>query len=155
MRRIYRGIAWVIVGGVVVQAAAIAFAFGGVLNNVAEGGVLDKALLESRQGGGVGELGFWIHAIGGAMLIPLASVALLVVSFFTRAPRARLWALIILGLVAVQATLGFTIVGTPYLGLIHGANAIAILLAAIYAALRVGRPASTFLQVASSDAVGA
>ena len=40
------------------QAAAIAFAFGGVLNRVSEGGVVDKALLESGGAGGSGELGF-------------------------------------------------------------------------------------------------
>ena len=47
-----RGLAWTIAGGVVVQAAAIAFAFGGVLNLVSKGGVVDKALLESFQAAG-------------------------------------------------------------------------------------------------------
>lgn len=70
MRKLYTGLAWTVAGAVVVQAAAIAFAFGGMLNLVSEGGVVDKALLESFQAGGVGELGFMIHGVVGAGLIP-------------------------------------------------------------------------------------
>ncbi|KRE30550.1 hypothetical protein [Agromyces sp. Soil535] len=155
MRRIYSVIAWVIAGGVVVQAASIGFAFGGVLNHVQEGGVVDKALIESDQSGFTGQLGFWIHEIGGGVVIPLAAVALLVVSFFVRARGARLWAAIVLGLVALQATLGYAITDVPYIGLIHGANALAVLAASVIAALRVGRMARTRVEEATSDAVAA
>jgi len=139
MRKLYTVLAWTIAGAVVVQAAAIAFAFGGMLNLVSEGGVVDKALLESFQAGGVGELGFMIHGIVGAGLIPLLAIALLVVSFFVRARGAKLWAAITLGLVVLQVVLGFSITDSPYLGLIHGANALAVVAAASVAALRVGR----------------
>ena len=139
MRKLYTGLAWTVAGAVVVQAAAIAFAFGGMLNLVSEGGVVDKALLESFQAGGVGELGFMIHGIVGASLIPLLAIALLVVSFFVRARGAKLWAAITLGLVVLQVVLGFSITDSPYLGLIHGANALAVVAAASVAALRVGR----------------
>ena len=37
MRKLYTGLAWTIAGAVVVQAAAIAFAFGGMLNLVSRG----------------------------------------------------------------------------------------------------------------------
>ncbi|MFB6610368.1 hypothetical protein ACFCVO_08615 [Agromyces sp. NPDC056379] len=136
MRRIYSGLAWTIAAGVVVQAAAIAFAFGGVLNRVSNGDVVDKALLESGGAGGTGELGFWIHAIGGLML-PLVAIALLIVSFFVRAKGARLWAALVLGLLVLQVVLGFSLTDMPYLGLIHGANALAIVAAAAIAAMRV------------------
>jgi hypothetical protein len=139
MRKLYTVLAWTIAGAVVVQAAAIAFAFGGMLNLVSEGGVVDKALLESFQAGGVGELGFMIHGIVGAGLIPLLAIALLVVSFFVRARGATLWAAITLGLVVLQVVLGFSITDSPYLGLIHGAIALAVVAAASVAALRVGR----------------
>lgn len=139
MRKLYSGLAWTVASAVVVQAAAIAFAFGGMLNLVAEGGVVDKALLESFQAGGVGELGFMIHGLVGGVVIPLLAVALLVVSFFVRVRGAALRAALVLGLVALQVTLGFTIVASPYLGLIHGANALAIVAAAVVAALRVRR----------------
>ncbi|RXZ48699.1 hypothetical protein ESP57_06805 [Agromyces fucosus] len=148
MRKLYTGLAWTIAGAVVVQAAAIAFAFGGMLNLVSEGGVVDKALLESFQAGGVGELGFMIHGVVGAGLIPLLALALLVVSFFVRVRGARLWAAIVLGLVVLQVTLGFSITDMPYLGLIHGANALAVVVAASVAAMRVRRAAV----VAATDA---
>ncbi|MDQ0894930.1 hypothetical protein [Agromyces ramosus] len=139
MRKLYTGLAWTVAGAVVVQAAAIAFAFGGMLNLVSEGGVVDKALLESFQAGGVGELGFMIHAVVGAGLIPLLALTLLVVSFFVRVRGARLWAAIVFGLVALQVTLGFSITDMPYLGLIHGANALAVVATASIAALRSRR----------------
>ncbi len=139
MRKVFSALAWIIAGGVVVQAAAIAFAFGGVLNRVSEGGVVDKALLESGGAGGTGELGFWIHGIVGGVVIPLLGFALLVVSFFVRARGARLWAAITFGLIALQVTLGFSITDVPYLGLIHGANALAIVLAAVMSAFRMRR----------------
>ena len=102
MRKLYAVLAWTIAGAVVVQAAAIAFAFGGMLNLVAEGGVVDKALLESVQAAGVGEVGFMIHGLVGGVLIPLIALALLVVSFFVRARGAKLWAAITFGLVVLQ-----------------------------------------------------
>jgi heme A synthase len=156
MRKLYTGLAWTIAGGVVIQAAAIAFAFGGMLNLVSEGGVVDKALLESFGAAGVGEVGFMIHGLVGGVVIPLLAVALLIVSFFVRARGARLWAAITLGLVVLQVTLGFSITDVPYLGLIHGANALAVVVVAAIAALRVRRPASpAAAEEATSDAVSA
>ena len=49
MRKLYSALAWIVAGGVVVQAAAIAFGFGGMAGYVMDGGVVDKALMESRQ----------------------------------------------------------------------------------------------------------
>ncbi|MBM7503629.1 hypothetical protein ACFPER_09105 [Agromyces aurantiacus] len=162
MRKLYSGLAWAIAGGVVVQAAAIAFAFGGMLNLIAEGGVVDKALLESFQAAGVGETGFLIHGLVGGVIIPIVAIVLLVVSFFVRVRGARLWAAVTFGLVALQATIGFSITDLPYLGLIHGANALAIVASAAIAALRVrrGRPTTSAApsrpaEEASSDAVTA
>ena len=159
MRKVFSALAWIIAGGVVVQAAAIAFAFGGVLNRVSEGGVVDKALLESGGAGGSGELGFWIHGIVGGGVMPLLGIALLAVSFFVRIRGARLWAAITFGLIALQATLGFSITDIPYLGLIHGANALAIVLAAVMSAFRVRRApqpgAGMQGEGATSDAVSA
>ncbi|MGW9629617.1 hypothetical protein ACWGST_02870 [Agromyces sp. NPDC055520] len=153
MRSFYSGLAWAIAAGVVVQAAAIAFAFGGVLNRVSNGDVIDKALVESGGAGGTGELGFWIHAIGG-LTLPLVAIALLIVSFFVRARGARLWAAIVLGLLVLQVVLGFSLTDMPYLGLIHGANALAIVAAAAVAAMRVRRmpPASVDRDAAAGTA---
>ena len=156
MRRLYTGLAWTVAGAVVIQAAAIAFAFGGMLNLIAEGGVVDKALLESFQAAGVGEMGFLIHGLVGGVIIPLLALALLVVSFLVRTRGAVLWAAVTLGLVALQVTLGFSITDVPYLGLIHGANALAIVATASVAALRMRRlSAQPTAEEATSDAVTA
>ena len=155
MRRIYSVIAWIVAAGVVVQAAAIAFGVGGMVHFVQEGGVVDKALIESRQLAYTGELGFWIHAIVGAGVIPLAAVALLIVAFFVRVPHARLWAAIVLGLIVAQVTLGFALRDIPYLGLIHGSNALAVLFAAVFTAVRVRQSARAHREEATSDAVAA
>ena len=153
MRRIYSALAWIIAAGVAVQAASIAFGLGGMSHYVQGGGVIDKALIESRQETFIGDLGFPIHALVGGMVIPIAAVALLAVAFFVKVRGARLWATIVLVLVALQITLGYSIADLPYLGLVHGANALAVLLTAVFAALRVSRPALVRAGKASSDAV--
>ena len=154
MRRIYSVFAWIVAAGVAVQAASIAFGLGGMAHYIQDGGVIDKALVESREATFVGDLGFPIHGIVGGMVIPLAAVALLIAAFFVKVRGARLWAAIVLGVVALQITLGYSIVDMPYLGLVHGANALAVLLAAVYAALLIGRKrGSGTREPASSDAV--
>ena len=153
MRRIYSALAWIIAAGVAVQAASIAFGLGGMSHYVQGGGVIDKALIESRQETFIGDLGFPIHALVGGMVIPIAAVALLAVAFFVKVRGARLWAAIVLVLVALQITLGYSIADLPYLGLVHGANALAVLLAAVFAALRLSRPGFVRAGKASSDAV--
>jgi heme A synthase len=135
MRKTYSVLAWIVAGGVFVQAAAIAFGFGGMAGFVQDGGVVDKALVESGTSSNfTGEIGFMIHGIVGGMVIPLAALALLVVSFFVRVRGARMWGAVVFGLVIVQVMLGYSIVDVPYLGLVHGANALAVLLCAVYAA---------------------
>lgn len=153
MRRTYSIIAWIIAGCVAVQAASIAFGLGGMAHYIQDGGVVDKALVESRQAVFVGELGFPIHAIVGGMVIPVAALALLVVAFFVKTPGARLWAAVVLGVVALQITLGYSITDMPYLGLVHGANALAVFLTALYAARRVSGPAAAKAVEHASNAV--
>lgn len=140
MRRTYTVLAWIIAAGVFVQAAAIAFGFGGMAGYVQGGGVVDKALVESGTVDNfTGEIGFAIHGIVGGMVIPFAALALVVVSFLVKVPGARMWAAIVLGLVFVQAMAGYSIKDLPYLGLLHGANALAILMSSVQAARLVAR----------------
>ena len=49
MKRLYRGLAYLIAAGVVLQAAAIAYAVFGMFEWVAAGGTIDKALIESED----------------------------------------------------------------------------------------------------------
>lgn len=153
MRRTYSVIAWIVVGGVAVQAASIAFGLGGISRFIQDGGVIDKALVESRDATFTGVAGFMIHGIVGGMVIPLAALLLLAASFFVKLRGARMWAGIVLALVAFQITLGYSISDVPYLGLIHGANALAVLLTAWHAARLINRPAAADAAETASHAV--
>jgi hypothetical protein len=135
MRKIYSGLAWLVAAGVVVQAASIAFGFGGMMSYVMEGGVVDKALVESHQATFTGDLGFPVHGLVGGLVLPVASLLLGVVSFFVKGvPRARTLAWAAFALVFIQGSAGYSIPDLPYVGLFHGANALLILVVATRAA---------------------
>lgn len=155
MRRVYSVIAGIISGGIVVQAASISLGLGGMLSYVEDGGVVDKALVEGGQQAYTGDVGFLIHEHVGWVVIPIAAIALLIVSFFVKARGARMWAAIVFGLVALQVVLGYSIADTPYAALFHGANALAVLLASVSAALLVRRSKRSGVEEATSDAVAA
>ena len=100
-----------------------------------EGGVVDKALIESREATFTGDLGFAVHAIVGGLVLPVAGLALGVVSLFVKGvPRARTLAWATFALIFVQGSLGYAISDTPYVGLVHGANALLVLVLAIHTA---------------------
>ena len=155
MRRAYQVVAWLIAGLVAVQAAVVAFFGSGESKYIDSGGVIDRAMVESAQSSG--ELpfpevvGVLIHGVNGGMVIPVVALVLLGVSFGTRVPGARKWAGIVVGLVAVQVTLGYSQGGLPALGLLHGTNAMLLFAAAVHAARLAGRAA----QVAPSDVMAA
>ncbi len=142
MRKVFSGIAWLIAGLVVVQAAAIALGFGGMMHFVDGGGVVDKGLTESRTlGNFAGEIGFPIHGIVGGVLIPVAAIALLVVSWFTKLRGASWWAAGLFVLILLQGMVGYSIKDLPYLGVLHGANALAVFVVAVVCARRAARSA--------------
>ena len=89
----YRFLAYMIAALVVVQAGAIAWAFFGMTDWITnDNGVVDKALLECEDCDQefTAEWGFAIHMFFvGFLLIPLTSLALLIVSFFAKIPRGR------------------------------------------------------------------
>lgn len=138
MRKAYEVIAWVVAGLVVVQASAIALAVSGENKFVDDGGVVDKALVESAQQGGPAPfpevVGYIVHGMSGAMLIPLVALVLLGVSFGAGFGGARKWAGIIVLLVVAQVLLGFSQHGLPAMGVLHGANALLIFASAFHAA---------------------
>ena len=142
MRKVFSGIAWLIAGLVVVQAAAIALGFGGMMHFVDGGGVVDKGLTESRTlGNFAGEIGFPIHGIVGGVLIPVAAIALLVVSWFTKLRGASWWAAGLFVLILLQGMVGYSIKDLPYLGVLHGSNALAVFVVAVVCARRAARSA--------------
>lgn len=129
MTTTYRVLAYVIAAVVAVQAASVAMAFFTVIHQM-DGGVGSD--LE-------GNVGVLIHRVGGLGIIPLAAIALLVVSFFTGTPGAVRWSAVVLGLVVLQIVFVFAAFAAAWAGALHGANAIALFLAATWAAHRTAR----------------
>jgi hypothetical protein len=135
MRRAYHVLAYVIAVEVVVQAMAMATAVAGLDHWIQDGATVNKHVIDNNPSF-TGSFGFPVHAINGEMLIPLVAIALLVVSLFAQVAGGTRWALYVIGLIVVQVTLGVSQGDVPLLGLLHGANAFAILVVAVLAARR-------------------
>lgn len=136
MRKVYRVLAFVVAGLVVVQAAAIAYAVFGLSHWIESGGSLDAAAMQSEQVTFDGVVGFMVHGIAGTAVIPLVVLLLLVTSFFAKTPQAVRWALVVLAATVVQIALGLLAHAVPALGLLHGAVALVLFGAAVMAGLR-------------------
>lgn len=136
MRRTYHVLAYVIAAEVVVQAMMIATAVAGLDHWIDDGATVNKHVMDKHPSF-TGAFGFPVHAINGEMLIPLLTIALLIVSLFAKVAGGTRWALYILGLIALQVVLGVSQGNVPLLGLLHGANALAIFTVAVIAARRV------------------
>jgi len=143
VRSVYKVLAYIVAAEVVIQAMAMVYAVAGQGKWVMEGGVLDKAVLESREFVFPEVLGYAIHGINGAIVIPLLALAMLVFSFFAKVAGGAKWAGLVLLLVVVQATLGIAGHSVPFLGALHGLNALLLFSAALYTGLRVRRMAAT------------
>ena len=138
----YRFLAIMIAVLVVVQAAAIAWAFFGLTNWITDdGGVVNKELLECEDCDQefTAEWGFAIHMFFvGLVLIPLTSIVLLIVSFFAKVPRGVMLAAVIFGLVVLQVFVLPALsreVGSGF-GALHGLNALILMGIAIMAGQR-------------------
>jgi hypothetical protein len=136
MRTVYRVLAWIVAVEVLVQAAAISYAIFGLGKWIQDGGVLDKSVMESQVSAFPEEVGFMVHGLNGMMVVPVAAVLLLIVSFFAKVPRGVALAGGVVGLTALQVLLGMFGHGIPALGLLHGVNALALFTVAVIAARR-------------------
>src|SRR4029079_7515806 len=134
MRTAYRVLAWIVAVEVLLQAAAISYAIFGFGKWIEQGGVMDKSVLESQASVFPEEVGFMVHGLNGMMVVPVVALLLLVVSFFAKVPRGVALAGAVAGLVVLQVLLGMFGHGIPGLGLLHGANALALFAAAVVAA---------------------
>lgn len=135
--KVYRVLAYLIATEVVIQSAALAFASFGFGRWIDDGGVADKTN-SGDELSFTGAVGYPLHALNGAFLMPLLALALLILAFFiTSVPGAVAWATIITGLVLLQVLLGFASHSIVGLGPIHGINAFAIFVCAIHAARRL------------------
>ncbi|GLZ51863.1 DUF6220 domain-containing protein [Actinomycetospora sp. NBRC 106378] len=136
MRAVYRVLACLLALEVVVQAASIAWALFGLSTWVENGGVLDKAGMESESVVFDGVAGFAVHGMNGTVIVPALALLFLVSSFFARFPGAVTWAGAAFGLVVVQVALGILAHSVPALGMLHGAVALGLLVVALVAARR-------------------
>lgn len=136
MRTVYKVLAYVVAAEVAVQAMAMVFAVAGLGKWVEEGGVLDKAVMESEESPFPEVVGFAVHGINGMMVIPAIALLLLISSFFARVQGGVRWAILVLALVIVQVNLGFFGHGVPAVGALHGLNALVLFSAAVYTARR-------------------
>jgi hypothetical protein len=135
MRTTYRVLAWLIVLGVVLQAAAIALGVFGLIKDVEDGLIVDRDYEP--------HLGFVLHHIGGNYVIPLLALLLLIVSFFAHIPGGVKWALGVFGVVVLQYALALAafIFAVPFVGWLHGINAFVLAGVADAAARRAKRSA--------------
>ena len=144
MKSAYRILAYLVAVEVLIQAGSVAYAYFGLGTWIQNGGVLDKAAMESDTVEFAGVGGFMIHGINGQMIVPLIAVLLLVVSFFAKVRGGVQLAGALLAMVAVQVALGIFGRELPALGWLHGMLAIVLFATALIAARRAeGRAAHT------------
>ena len=151
MRRAYHVLANLIAVEVVIQAMMIATGVAGLSHWIDDGATVNKHVLDNDPSF-TGSFGFAVHAINGEMLIPLLALILLVISFFAKVVGGTRWALYIVGLIVVQVVLGVAQGDVPYLGLLHGANAFALLVVAVLAARRASGTVPVATTTAPADA---
>ena len=151
MHTAYKVLAFLIVGLVAVQAAAHAWASSGLVKYLAQGGTID---FESTEAPPVPEfLGLMIHGMNGMFVIPIVAIVLLIVALVTKSSRAIIWAGVVVGLVALQVTLGLLGHETTALAFLHGLNAIVLAGTALATGLLVFR--RTAVDTTSQAAVAA
>jgi hypothetical protein len=137
MRIAYKVLAYLVAAEVAIQAMLIVWFIAGLGKWVESGGVLDKAAMESEGTPFPQAAGFTAHINNGFFVIPGLALLLLIISFFTKVRGAIKWAVIVFGLVIVQAMLG--ILGHEFTlgGALHGLNALALFGVALHAGRRL------------------
>jgi hypothetical protein len=139
IKRVYRVLAYLIAAGVVLQAAAIAFAVFGMFEWVSAGGIIDKALIESDNPQIGGIAGFNLHHLVGVTMLPLLALLFLISSFFARIPGGIKWGLIIFAATLAQSLLGIYSHEVSAVGWLHGAMALILFSCATASGIRVNR----------------
>jgi hypothetical protein len=156
IKQLYRVLAYLIAAGVVLQAAAIAYAVFGMFEWVAAGGTIDKALIESGNPQVGGITGFNLHQRVGVTILPLLALLFLISSFFARISGGIRWALIVFAATLTQSLLGIYAHENSAVGWLHGATALIVFSSALVSGIRVNRalanPARAGTQLTSSRA---
>jgi hypothetical protein len=137
MKSTYRVLAYIVAAEVVIQAAAIAYAFFALGKWIDDGATLNKTLMDNPNASYPGTAGLAIHGLNGEMLMPLLALALLVVSFCAKIPGGTKWAGSILALLVIQIALAFAGHAVPAISPLHGINALILFSVAVMAGRRV------------------
>ncbi len=127
MRTAYRVLAVLISIGVVVQAATIAWAGFVTARDIDAGAVTASYSTPA---------GVVVHAVLGQAVIPALAVALFVVAFGAKVAGGVRAAGIVLVVVVAQVLLAYAAAQAPWIGLLHGATALAVVVLAGLAARR-------------------
>jgi hypothetical protein len=141
MRSAFKWLAFAIAAEVVIQAAAIAYAVFGEGKYVEDGHSITKKNIDDVSFSGVG--GFVLHGINGTAVIPLLSLAMLVVAFVVKMPGGVRAAAVLLGMVVVQVLLGLAAHAVPILGAVHGLLALGIFAEAARLGVNVAKDTGT------------
>ena len=143
MRGVYRVLAFLVAVEVAIQASFIVWGDAGMGKWIEDGGVIDKATMESAFDSGDAPFAefsaFLFHGMNGMMVIPAIALLLVISSFFAKVPRGIAFAFGVLGLVVLQVTLGLLGHSFSWLGALHGINALALFSTAAWTGLRVAR----------------
>jgi hypothetical protein len=147
MRVIYRVIAFAIAAEVAIQASLVVWGDAGLGRYVDQVGVVDKSTFETAFEGGPAPfpefVGLLLHGLNGMIVIPSLALLLLLSSFFAKVPRGVVFALAVLVLVVLQATLGVGGHSIAFLGALHGINALLLFSTAMWTGLRASRASRT------------
>ena len=153
MRSTYKYLAYAICLLVMAQAAFLVYGDAGLFHWISnDGGVVDKAFLDDESSSFPGLGGFIAHGMNGMMVIPLVAIATLVVSFFTKVKGATAHGAAIVGLVALQITLGLVAHSVPQIGPLHGINAFILFGTALHAARLMSAPTAATAPTVGKDA---
>ena len=139
IKQLYRVLAYLIAAGVVLQAAAIAYAVFGMLEWVSAGGTIDKALIESDSPQIGGIAGFNLHQLVGVTILPLLALMFLISSFFARIPGGIRWGLIVFAATLAQSLLGIYAHENSAVGWLHGSMALILFTCALVSGIRANR----------------
>jgi hypothetical protein len=139
MKQVYRALAFLIAAGVILQAAAIAYAVFAMFEWVGAGGTIDKALIESENPAIGGITGFNVHHLVGVTALPLLALVFLMSSFFARIPGGIRWGFIVFAATVAQSLLGIYAHHSAGVGWLHGGMALVLFICAAIAALRINR----------------
>jgi hypothetical protein len=129
VQKAFRVLNHIIAAEVLIQAAMIAWAVFGEAKFIDDGGVVNKDLIEDDSSTPFDAVwGFAVHGINGTLLIPLIGLILLIVAFFAKVNGGVRHGVIMFVLIVVQAfVLPILASGAPFVGMLHGANALVIL----------------------------